>query len=134
MIMLRAVSKLARVFTVAVLALWGLAANHCELEHLSGWEWLACGDADGRDAHQSADCQGDACSVVESGLYRLEEAPARVVAPVLALAFALPAPPVIIPPSSFSHATTVAAPPERERVWQFALRAALPPRAPNCPA
>jgi hypothetical protein len=119
---------------VSVLVLWGLAASHCELEHLSGWEWLGCGPAGGSGPHQSADCEGDACSIIESGLYRLEDPPAWVLPPLLALAVALPAPEVIIPPSYFRHAAPVAAPVELAPGWQFAFRAALPPRAPNRPA
>lgn len=122
---------LTKTIALAVLALWGLATVHCDLEQLPGLEFLSCCDHSGTAPHQDNDCNEDACAVVESGFYQLEEQPASLPAPVLGLSFLqsfwAATPPVALP----EDVVLILVPPELPRIWQFALRTALPPRAPS---
>jgi hypothetical protein len=118
---------------LALAVLWLPVSVHCQLEQLPGLDFLSCCDHEDTTApHQDDDCEGDACAVVESGLYKSEERQISLPAPDLA--------PVVFQllPSPDPLSCTVArggvdgtAPPELARVWQFSFRAALPPRAPS---
>jgi hypothetical protein len=118
---------------LALAALWVPVSVHCQLEQVPGLEFLSCCPHEDAAPNQDDDCAGDACSVIESGLYKLEEQQASLPAPDFGdLEFAS---------SSFDHALTPVeascvpargtAPPEYCRVWQFTSRTALPPRAPS---
>lgn len=51
------------------LAIWLPATQHCQLENLPGLGFLQCaGDTPGE-----SDCQGDACDVVERGMYKVPD-------------------------------------------------------------
>ncbi len=114
-----------------MLAVWGLATVHCDLEEVPGLEFLACCHHPETAPHQDDDCDTDACAVVESGLYKTEEQAAGVPVPLLALSFVLPlweaAPRTAAPHPVLLNAS----PPELPRTWQFSCRTALPPRAPS---
>ena len=125
------VSVLIRTVTLVMVALWGLATWHCNLELMPGLEFLSCCQHPDTAPHQDNDCDEDGCAVVESGLYKLEEQAASAPIPSLVLSVLLPlweatAPSVHPPVESLSSA-----PPELPRIWQFSFRTALPPRAPS---
>lgn len=125
------VSALTKTMVVVLLALWGLATSHCDLEQVPGFEFLACCQHPDTAPHQDKDCDEDGCAVVESGLYKMEAQAASAPMPLLVLSVLLPlweatAPSVHPPVESLSSA-----PPELPRVWQFSFRTALPPRAPS---
>lgn len=114
-------------------ALWLPVSVHCQLEQLPGLEFLSCCDHEDTTApHQDDDCEGDACAVVESGLYKIEERqtslPAPDLTPVMFQLLPLPAP---ISCNLARSGVGGTAPPEFSRIWQFVSRAALPPRAPS---
>jgi hypothetical protein len=121
-----------RVVAVLLLALWGLAKEHCALEQVPGFEFLACCQHADKAPHQDNDCDEDGCAVVESGFYQMEDNPTFSPALTALGAFAVrewvaEAPEVLVAHS----APVTAAPPELPRLWQFHYRAALPPRAPS---
>lgn len=115
-----------------MLALWLPVTNHCRLEQMPIFSFLACCDEEGGDA-QDSDCQTDGCALVENGLYRIEGDQIQVVLPVFTLVDFL-SPPAegfgaghefigkVLPDSG---------PPDLPPSWQFSLRAAAPPRAPT---
>jgi len=125
------VSKVARIAAVVVLALWGLATVHCDLEKVPGFGFLAWCHSQEGSTHQDNDCGDDACSVVESGLYKVEEQTPSVPMPPWVVSFVLPrwepTPSATVPRSALPNES----PPELLRTWQFCYRTALPPRAPS---
>ena len=115
---------------VLVLVLWGLAMSHCALERLPGLGFLACCQHGGIAPHQDSDCDMDGCSAVESGLYKLEEPVSASPSPLLA-GWVLPFEATAPRNRPLCSAIVDSSPPERQRVWQFSQRTALPPRAPS---
>ncbi len=124
-------SKLTKVFSVVALALWGLATMHCELEQVPGFGFLAWCHPQQTAPPQSKDCSSDACSEVESALYKAEQQGVTVPTPVLAVSFLLPLWEVTPPTSAPNPVPLNLSPPELPRLWQFAHRTALPPRPPS---
>jgi hypothetical protein len=84
------VNKLAKGVAVLLLAVWGLATMHCALEQLPGFSLLRCCEHLEAAPHQDADCQQDACAVVESGRYRMDDPQAFVPIPFRVLSYLLP--------------------------------------------
>lgn len=122
-----------RTLTVLALAiLWLPVSVHCQLEQLPGLEFLSCCEHEDTDApHQDDDCDADACAVIESGLYKLEEQPVSCPVPVLCtVEFALLSEQVLLLPGAYRFVPDTD-PPALSRTWQFTFRAALPPRAPS---
>jgi hypothetical protein len=130
-LILTTVSKLLRALTVAMLVLYGLALSHCTLEQLPGFAFLACCDHQDSAPHQDNACEQDACSVVESGFYKISDHDDVAPAPLLLLSNV----PLELQSSALdepSNATICApAPAELPHTWQFCFRTALPPRAPS---
>ena len=125
-------SKLTKAVVVVVLGLWALATLHCDLEQVPGLTFLAWCHPQETAPQQAANCDDDACSEVESALYRVEQDEAVLTVPVLALSFLVPAWEITTPTESVTQPVRLlASPPELPRVWQFAHRTALPPRAPS---
>jgi hypothetical protein len=126
-----AVNKLTKAVAVTILALWGLAAMHCELEVLPGLDFLeSCCFADSTSSSPK-DCESDGCCAVEKGFYLAEKQSASARQPLLIVALLSPvmdAPLPEFPGIRFSEAQ---APPELRRIWQFSCRTALQPRAPS---
>jgi len=120
-----------------MLAVWALAFNHCALELIPSLEWLVCSPQAETSPHQPSDCgdDRDACSTVESGLFKVEENQVfSAKAPTASAAFfALAILSNLLAPESSvcQQVSPWRTPPEFERVWQFSLRTALPPRAPS---
>jgi hypothetical protein len=130
------VRRFSPAIALVVLVLWGLAAMHCKLERLPGLDFLkSCCLAD-TVPHEDLpkDCEGDSCATVEEGAYRAEEQAASAPEPswVLALVSCMTSEPLAAPRPEAAPKST--APPDLPRVWQFASRAALPPRAPTSAA
>jgi hypothetical protein len=125
------VSRLTKIVALTVLVLWGLAAMHCKLEAVPGFDFLkSCCFVDSAPSSQE-DCESDGCGAVEDGGYRVEEQTASAPQPPLILALL---PIVIEAPLPELQACSFAAchpPPELPRGWQFSYRTALPPRAPS---
>ena len=120
-----------RAIALVMLVLWGLATSHCDLELLSGFEFLACCQHADTAPHQDNDCDLDGCSVVETGFYKVDEQTTDVPAPLLVLDDMLPtwdATPWVLPPNPLLLNSS---PPELPRVWQFTTRSARSPRAPS---
>ncbi len=116
---------------VLTLALWGLATTHCELEQVPGFGFLAWCHPQATAAPQSEDCSSDACSAVESALYKTEQQGVAVPMPVLAVSFLLPLWDAPFTGRALEPVRLNLSPPELPRLWQFFYRTALPPRAPS---
>jgi hypothetical protein len=112
---------------VMTLGLWFSATNHCRLEVIPGLEILRCASED-----SNGNCDGDGCDIVEKGFSKTESNRLVIRVPPLVSDVSFIA--LIeqafeaIPPSRIE---LTSAPPELPRLWQFSLRAALPPRAPS---
>ncbi len=117
-----------------MLAVWGLATMHCDLEQVPGFEFLACCQHPDTAPHPDDDCDTDACAVVESGFYKTEERAEDVPMPLLALSFALPFREAVPLTTAPLPVLLRVSPPELPRTWQFSCRTALPPRAPSLAA
>lgn len=114
-----------------MLALWVPVTLHCALERLPGLHWLECccaGDAAERGPSR---CEQQSCGSLEAGAVKIAErlisapAPLLVLLPAAAQAAELES---LAGPVRASARTT---PPALIRCWQFAFRAARPPRAPS---
>jgi len=128
---LTAVSKLIRVVAMLTLALYGLAALHCTLEGVPGFDFLkSCCFADSTPA-VPPDCGDDGCGPVEDGSYRVEEQTTSAPQPPLILILQIPAFDALF--SELEAVVSIApeSPPELPKFWQFSYRTALPPRAPS---
>ena len=116
---------------IAMLVLYGLALLHCSLEQVPGFEFLACCDHQASAPHQDNDCEQDACSVVESGFYRISDHQDVAPAPVFSLSNLL----LEIQTRALDESSNVeictTAPAELPHTWQFCFRTALLPRAPS---
>ncbi len=124
--------KLTKIIAPTLLFFWVLASAHCELEQLPGLKFLVCCEhADNAAPHQDNDCQEDACSVVESGFYKIDDNQVSTSAPLLVLSYLLPGIESRAPAVPMGFACPLSAPPELPRIWQFSFRTALPPRAPS---
>lgn len=130
---IRYVKWLRTIVVLTLAALWLPVSVHCQLEQLPGLEFLSCCNHEDTTApHQDDDCKGDACAVVESGLYKTEERQISLPAPdwmPVASYCALRPEACFCAEVRSSHQGT--APPELSRVWQFSFRTALLPRAPS---
>ena len=132
-------SRLRRIFALALAALWLPATLHCDLEAAGLDELFHClvdhhstTDLDGSHAHAR-----DACDVVEGTAFRLVSDTALVAPPALnalcacLLSFVPPAPALVLTPPLSGLSDRIEPPPEVARTWHFTARAALPSRAPS---
>lgn len=117
-------------FAVLLLALWGLAAVHCKLEALPGFQFLDTCCATDSAPSSPKDCSDDGCDSVENGGYRAGDQTLTVPEPLRLPLTILPAlEPESLQPNVLS--CRFLAPPEIPRGWQFSCRAASSPRAPS---
>jgi hypothetical protein len=120
---------------LAIATLWVAVGSHCLLGALPGLEFLSCcqhTESEQTPAHQEEDCAGDACSVIESGLYRLEKPQDMAIKPLLPLVAGLSTAPDADQSDETAFSVSIClSPPELSRTWQFSQRTALPPRAPS---
>jgi hypothetical protein len=127
------VRKLHTLIASLLVLAWVPVTFHCTLENLPGLEFLNCCSHDEQGCQGEKDCEADACAVVETGAYKIDDN--QLVAPLpplLAVAFLEGLP----QDNSFSLRETLPVPSE-DRLseflprWQFLFRAASPPRAPS---
>ena len=118
----------AKAIAALILAvIWLPVTMHCALEAFPGLEFLVCCDhAEESVPHEDDDCETDACAVVETGFYKLQDHDDLVVVlSEIVLADAVEsADRVIIRASQPTPDFAVG--------WQFSSRAAPLPRAPSC--
>jgi len=119
--------KRFRTALVLLLALiWVPVTMHCALEGVPGLEFLICCEHDDAAPHQDDDCEADACAVVESGFYKLQDDEALVAACSELDVFDYEL-------KNETAAFCASQPPaDLTAGWQFSSRAALLPRAPSC--
>ena len=121
-------------WVVGLALMWLPITSHCKLESLPAFAAiLACCDhEDKASPHQDSDCEQDGCASVESGDYRTQDHDRLVVAPDL---IPLDLPKAVVElralPDEVSLGLFTTAPPEQRSIWNFALRTALPARAPS---
>ena len=127
------VKSLRTLLTLLLVALWPLATSHCNLEQVSGFAFLACGDeVTATPAHRDNDCETDSCASVESALYKTEEAQQVVPTPPLVPSELLTTtPPATEKPAAAGKLSSAKTPPELPKAWQFSFRTALAPRDPS---
>ena len=128
------VSRLAKLVSLVLIAVWLPATLHCRLEGLGLDALFACPVQTADAGHTDNDsCADDGCQTVEAGQFAFSKsrvAPAVLPSPDACLVYCLlqvaPASPV---PQIFASHQTETLP--LQRTWQFARRAALPARAPD---
>jgi hypothetical protein len=120
----------ANVLVAAVMAvLWLPVTMHCALESISGFSFLTCCAHEDAVPHEDDDCETDACAVVESGFYKIQDhedlvaasADAEVAAPFEADVVRRGSGSAGMPPPTCDSSVG----------WQFSSRAAPLPRAPS---
>lgn len=125
------VRRLTKPIALIILALWSLAAMHCRLEVLPGFDFLKSCCFAGSASSAPKDCESDGCGAVEDGGYRAEEQTASAPQPLLVLAVLFAVVEATRPELQACSLVTSESPPEIPKIWQFSLRAALPVRAPS---
>ncbi|MBL9207388.1 MAG: hypothetical protein JNN01_20070 [Opitutaceae bacterium] len=127
---MKTVARLTKVAAMLALVVYGLAALHCFLEGVPGFDFLkTCCFADSGAAN-TGDCESGDCAV-ESGKYRAEELTVSVPQPPLLLALLFVAIELPLPEPQLESLVASESPPELPKIWQFYFRTALPPRAPS---
>jgi hypothetical protein len=120
-----------RAVTAGVLAaLWVVAGSHCLLEQVSAFGFLRCEAAGAANSAPASHCGDAACLTLESGQYA---SAVQVKAPLAVLGLLVLDLSLISEepqPADLSGGVLTGAPPDLPRIWQFASRAAVPPRAP----
>ncbi len=127
------VSRFRPLLALVLVALWLPATLHCEIEATGLLDAIACCESESHPDSAAADCSTDSCEIAE-GAFAAPAATALGAAPVLCvLAEVFPNTPpdkaVAAPPLS-GVIVAAAAPPEINRSWSFAARAAPLPGAP----
>lgn len=129
------VSRLAKLVSLLLIAVWMPATLHCRLEALGFETLFACAAQTVDAGHTDKDaCTDDGCQTVESGQFAFSKS--RVVPAALPsldacqfvhclLQIAQPVP----APKIFASRQAETLP--LQRTWQFTRRAALPARAPD---
>ena len=119
-------SRLHKILAILFLLVWVPITSHCQLESIPGLGFLHCSS----DTAENSHCEGDECSSVESGAYKIQNNNANVPLPFFTIAlfdFTLPE----LTTSEDTCAVITSAPLEFQVGWQFSSRVALPPRAPS---
>jgi hypothetical protein len=129
------VSRLAKLASLLLIALWLPATLHCQLEVIGLDAFFACPEQSAHEEHadQSA-CANDGCQLLESGQYAFSKsriAPATLPAPVACLFACCLLQAASAEPVSEILASRQTEPLQLQRTWQFVRRAALPARAPD---
>ena len=120
------------VIAVILALIWAPLTAHCQLESVTGLNFLQCPSAGDCTAEDSSHCDDSSCCGWEAGFYKLphNESSACVV-----LVASRPGDDLFTqepdPSITEALATLTAAPPELLKSWRFFLRAALPVRAPS---
>lgn len=109
--------------------LWAPVTVHCQLETLSGFEFLKCVPAELSDCQGHDDpCETDSCASVESGDWRAEKIEIVISAPVVPDHFA----PLVLDPSQPAATSHRVFPQNRAipKQWRLTCRTVLAPRPP----
>jgi hypothetical protein len=133
--MIRGVRRVRTVVTLLLALLWLPATVHCQLEAISGLEFLSCcqhAAPNTSPTHHAKDCATDGCAAVEAGFYLLPAVSVTPVAPQLAAHLVMAAPAATPSTAELrAHSLPSPVPPDRSVRWRFLWRAAAPPRAPS---
>ena len=118
-------TRVKALMALILAVLWLPVTMHCALEGLPGLEFLICCEHEDAGPHADDDCEADACAVVESGFYKLQDHDDLVVVltEVVLCDVSLRAGKPIV--------TASRPPPDFAVGWQFSSRAAPLPRAPS---
>jgi len=117
---------------IVLLGLWMPVTMHCLLEAMPAFSFLQCCCTADKGPQEPNDCADDACSALESGLYKIEDNSALAPHPSLLFALSTCDPGSPLPAERVPRlAPQSLAPPELPQFWQFSYRTALPPRAPS---
>jgi hypothetical protein len=118
-------------FALAALV-WLPASAHCQLEALTGLEFLQCAETTQTVCHPGHDCNRQGCCKVEQSHYRSEEFHVALPGPLLVtLAAPLTVPDASLAPQEIRRGILTAAPPQLVTSRHFLVRTALPVRAPS---
>jgi hypothetical protein len=122
------VKRLAKSICVLLVILWVPITSHCAVETVLKLSIIGCCD-ETAVPHAEGNCSQDECSVVESGLYKIEEdaqiAPVPLLLPLFTIS-TCQAPP---PQSVATEMLLRLVPPEFLRTWRYFPGAAI--RAPS---
>lgn len=124
-------SKLTRFVALTVLAVWGLAAMHCKLEALPGFDFLKRCCFVEETVPSPSPCENDGCGEVEDGGYRIEDRTVSAPPPTLTVAILSSTIESRLREVEPSPLDASQPPPELAKVWHFVSRAAMLPRAPS---
>ena len=117
---------------ILLVALWLPASVHCQIESLTGLEFLACtASPDGPANTPTSHCETGCCSI-EQGQCQAEQPSLRIALPASLLVGV--APPLKVAtalPDATSLGILRTEPPPSLTTWHFAFRTALPARAPS---
>ena len=122
------VRRFRSIFFALAAFVWLPVSAHCQLEVVTGLEFLRCEPESASSHNPSKDCSN--CCSVEKSQYRGEQL--RLLIPVPELLCSAPVMPVVHSfPVEVSLGILTAAPPELSPSWLFLSRTALPIRAPS---
>jgi hypothetical protein len=111
---------------------WLPMSMHCQLEAVSGLEFLACfsdGDCHGQPGSATDDA---GCCLAEKSQYQAGQSRLTLPSPDLLVVSITPLlPPANLLPAEVGLAIPSTAPPPLLKTWQFVSRTALPVRAPS---
>jgi hypothetical protein len=119
---------------LVVMALsWAPVSIHCQLEAVSGLSFLRCPTIQAASPSPGSHCEDTGCCAWESEAWQLPASrPAVAIASVVSPVWILPLDPEQTAPLlAVALRKSHEAPPDLPTHWQFACRAALPPRAPS---
>jgi len=126
MVEVMVVRRVKALIALTLAVLWLPVTMHCGLETLPGLEFLVCcTHEDATAPHEDDDCEADACAVIESGFYKLQDYEQLVAASTEVVVFECQAEPRVI------VVNTTEVPRDLIVAWQFSSRAAPSPRAPS---
>jgi len=127
------VKRLRAMWLVVMALSWAPLSIHCQLEAVSGLSFLRCPTSHAAHPAPGSHCEDTGCCAWESGAWQLPASqPAVALAPVVSPVWMLPeVPEQTAPPAAVALRKSHEAPSDLPAHWQFACRAALPPRAPS---
>ncbi len=117
--------------TGVLAALWVAVGSHCLLEQMPAFSFLRCAAPGSADTAPGSHCEDTACLTLEAGHFVLAS---QAKAPMVVLGM------MVLELNLFSEGLQASdprggiitsVPPDLPKIWQFAFRAALPPRAPS---
>lgn len=120
--------QLRQIVGLVLLVLWVPLTSHCTWENISDLALFKCSAEAAPQPEQKSDCADDGCAQLETATYRNSDAQSDVTPPDFLALFQLL---TVTVPAGQTCAAAVTVPPEISTGWQFAFRAALPPRAPS---